>query len=387
MQIGLENFQYHNCELFYNYNFREEDYLNKQQVENRILYLDILRVLAIFAVITIHVTAMDIIKVKDIGSFEWWVSNIFNSISRWGVPVFFMMSGVLLLNPKNDESTSDFLKKRIGKIGIPLIVWSIIYSIAKHYFIEMDKPEIITYPKILLTDIIFDRAYYHLWFIYVIITIYLITPFLRKIIKHSNIKEIRYLLFLWFISTIGSYTYHSIYTCILHERSSYIRILDIPLVGGFIGYFVLGYYLNKIEITKKIRGIIYFIAGLSFILIPILIYSTSIGKTKLNEQFYNHFMITTFFITIGVFVFFRYKNFDNIIPVNMKKLIVSMSNATFGIYLVHMLVLGNIVNDIIPKEINTIIKVIARVILTYIISYLIVMLGRLNKYLKKYLFP
>ncbi|GMQ60366.1 acyltransferase family protein [Vallitalea sediminicola] len=360
--------------------------MNKQQVKDRILYLDILRVMAILAVIVIHVTAMDVIKVENIGRFDWWVSNIFNSISRWGVPVFFMISGVLLLDDSK-ESTSEFLKKRVGKIGIPLIIWSIIYSIAKHYFIEMDMPEILSYPKILLTDIIYDRAYYHLWFIYVIITIYLVTPFLRKIIKHSSTKEIRYWLILWLISTIGSYTYKIIYYCIQHEQPSYIRILDVPMVGGFIGYFVLGYYLNKIEIGKKIRRIIYLISILSFILVPILIYLTSIGDNKLNEQFYNHFVITTFFISVGVFIFFKYNDLNNIIPINMKKIIVSMSNATFGIYIVHMLVLINIANDIVPKGMNTIIRIIGRVGLTYIISYLIVKLGRLNKHIKKYLLP
>ena len=70
---------------------------------NRIVYLDVLRVIACFSVIMVHSCAQYF--VKDIGSFNFWVGNIFDGLARIGVPLFIMISGALMLDKNYQFST------------------------------------------------------------------------------------------------------------------------------------------------------------------------------------------------------------------------------------------------------------------------------------------
>lgn len=84
--------------------------------------INLMRTLAIFMVIVVHVCAAPF-KVMDA---SWLSINVVDSLARWCVPVFFMLSGALLLG--KDEPLS-VLKKRIIKIILPLIFWSYVYLI------------------------------------------------------------------------------------------------------------------------------------------------------------------------------------------------------------------------------------------------------------------
>ncbi|HCI5633973.1 TPA: acyltransferase family protein, partial [Klebsiella variicola subsp. variicola] len=89
-----------------------------------------LRVFSAFAVVMLHVAAGFVggIELSDLnyGNREWWAGNIYDSVTRWCVPLFVMISGYFLLN--KDEPTSVFFKKRLNKILIPLIFWSVFFS-------------------------------------------------------------------------------------------------------------------------------------------------------------------------------------------------------------------------------------------------------------------
>ncbi|EET2553968.1 acyltransferase family protein, partial [Escherichia coli] len=88
-----------------------------------------LRVFAIFMVVVIHVTA-GYVTFADTnpsfyGSTLWWSANILDSFSRWSVPVFVMLSGYFLIN--GTDSTISFYKKRMTRILIPVLAWTMIY--------------------------------------------------------------------------------------------------------------------------------------------------------------------------------------------------------------------------------------------------------------------
>jgi surface polysaccharide O-acyltransferase-like enzyme len=135
------------------------------------------RILAIFAVIFLHVAA-GVVSTEPIGSHNWWIANFFDSLSRWCVPVFVMISGALLLNPKKQENLSEFYAKRISRILIPLISWTIIYCIWVYLGgVVKNDPVSMTF---LLQSVLQGNPYYHMWFLYMIIFMYLFTPFFSK---------------------------------------------------------------------------------------------------------------------------------------------------------------------------------------------------------------
>ena len=84
------------------------------------------RIVSTFAVVFLHVAIVFMLD-NDIDTEYWWFGNIFNVLVRWCVPSFVMISGALLLDNKNEESLSKFYSKRLSRVLIPILFWSIMY--------------------------------------------------------------------------------------------------------------------------------------------------------------------------------------------------------------------------------------------------------------------
>ena len=65
--------------------------------KSKIQYLDILRTLATIGVIIIHTSSPVLNMAYGHSMSEWWVGNIFDSASRFAVPLFLLLSGATLL--------------------------------------------------------------------------------------------------------------------------------------------------------------------------------------------------------------------------------------------------------------------------------------------------
>lgn len=304
----------------------------------RIVYVDILRILSIVAVIILHYTAEVLTNTNHFNSSSWWISNGFNSISRFAVPVFFMISGAMILRT-NITSYREFYRKRVVPLLIPLLTWSLIYGLYNQYYVMKSKLSasafIVDFGYRLLTD----RNYVHLWFLYAIIAIYMTVPLISKFIKACSEKDLRYYLLLWFIISIA---YRFLSDAIFRATDQYINIpiMNIPFFMGYLGYFILGYYLFHFELPLKAKNYLYNLGIISFFIAPVATYFVSLRSGVLDEMFYGNYSITTFFMSVGLFIFFKEKEAAISHQVNHKvqKLISSVSRASFSIYLIHLLV-------------------------------------------------
>ena len=171
------------------------------------VWLDNSRIFAIYSVIVLHVAA-DVVLGNDVGSEYWWYGNLIDSIVRWCVPVFVMISGALLLDPHKNESLLIFYKKRLSKILLPILFWSVFYLswASLKNILHGNEPTALELIKKLLSG----RPYYHMWFLYMILSLYLFTPFFRKIISHSTRKEIILLVFIMFLFAGVNYIYRKL---------------------------------------------------------------------------------------------------------------------------------------------------------------------------------
>lgn len=75
---------------------------------NRIVHMDVVRVIACFAVIMIHSSAPYVIE--NFGSLNFWIGNIFDGLARIGVPLFVMVSGALMLDEKYNFSKQKLIE-------------------------------------------------------------------------------------------------------------------------------------------------------------------------------------------------------------------------------------------------------------------------------------
>ena len=147
---------------------------NEQKNIERIKYLDYLRVFATIAVIMLHVAAQNW-GVTDVNKFEWNTFNLFDSLVRWCVPIFVMISGALFLN--KDIPIKNLFSKYILRLLVAFIVWSAFYAL-----VSISSNNIISKIK----D--FISGEYHMWFILMIIGLYALTPIIKQIIKLLHSK-------------------------------------------------------------------------------------------------------------------------------------------------------------------------------------------------------
>lgn len=347
----------------------------KNQTAQRIYYLDILRILAIMAVITLHAASTPVVRMDFVGTEHWWIANVIDGGLRWTIPVFFMLSGALLLGSKKEESIGSFYKRAFKRLGIPFVVWSVIYFLFKHYYIAQDATDVLTMIGLFFNEFMTDNVYNHLWFMYAILTMYFIAPFLKQMVQNLKKRDLQVIIGAWIlIAFIYPYAqnFYNEQTGLTFE----IKFLGIPFFTGYAGYLILGYYLREYSVSNVMKKIIYFGTFISAVAVPLLTYMLSVDKLVLDERFYGHFAITSVIMATGVFVYVKSINWDKILNVKMRRLVSSLSRSTFGIYFIHMavetLLLEGLVAEIFTDSL-TIIPVYMFILASnYFISYIIV---------------
>lgn len=192
--------------------------------------MDTARVGACFMVILLHVAAVNFNVFDD----QWWASNFYDSLTRSCVPVFLMISGVLLLNKQ--ESLPVFFSKRFARVLPPLLFWSLFYM-AWNTFHGEHYGSLYGWVKTLASG----PVVFHLWYLYAILGIYLFVPFLRAIWLASSPSEKKLFLALWMLASAWPVI-----------RSVFGIDLDLPetyALGSFVGlvgYLFLGAYVFEV---------------------------------------------------------------------------------------------------------------------------------------------
>ena len=320
---------------------------------------DVLRVIAMIMVIIIHVSNVYTRSYNFIDSSSYLVSLIFNTISRVSVPIFFMISGALLLDRKFDFKK---YKKRILKILLLIISWDIIYLIWEYFFLG------VTYDHLYL--LLKEPFRAHLWFLYAIIVLYITQPLMKLILDKLSKPWKITLLILWLLfSTLSMYNYtiSSIFTPI-----------------SWIGFFIIGKYMYEYLLNNKINS-----KTISIIMILVLILSYGesvilnyIASLKYN-MFYNlFFAYRTPFILIATLIIFKlvYNYAHNKEP---NKVIVFGSSISLGIYLIHGIFLDVTTKYIDYKTVTPFIGIPSFVLFILLLSTISVYLLRKVKYVKK----
>ncbi len=295
----------------------------------RIIYFDYLRIAAICTVVILHVAAQNL-RAVDIASSTWTTFNIYDSLMRWGVPIFIMISGALFLSRK--QSIKKIYKKNITKILVLIIFWTLFYNIWQLTFSDT----VFTF-RVFLTNL--ASGPYYLWFLYTLIGLYMVAPLLQQLIKNKKITE--YFLKLSFIiaflvpELIEIISLKSELIASLIENK--VLLLRIPMMLGFTHYYVLGYYLNRYNIKRRTE-IMFYATGILGILFTIIATTlSSLSKGDLVTFFYDNLTVNVAMTSIAVFIYFK-KHFGNNPPSHKKHLLL-LSRCSLGVYLVHVIIL------------------------------------------------
>ncbi|MGB2080006.1 MAG: acyltransferase, partial [Vibrio sp.] len=129
--------------------------------KQRVFFFDLLRCVAAVAVIAIHVLApyRDTLGVLPFN--QWFTAVAVNGASRWAVPVFILISGALLLSDQRPFDLKYYVQRRLGKVLIPFIVWSIFYAYLSGWSASGFDADL---AKDVLANSYHHDTYYHLGF-------------------------------------------------------------------------------------------------------------------------------------------------------------------------------------------------------------------------------
>ncbi len=298
----------------------------------RVFYFDYLRIFAALAVMILHVAAQGF-YVTPAQSADWQTLNIFDSLTRWGVPIFIMISGALFLG--KEQKISKVFKKNISRLFIAFVFWALAYTL----YYKFVTQEITT-----KTDILFNLAKGcgHLWFLPMIMGLYMISPILRKIVEDRKMA--------WYfviLSIIFSFLIPQIAGVLNYKFNIANDLLNAAthkfgfgFVLGYSSYFVLGHLLHTAKIKQRLKKYIYILGVAGAVL---TVAATSFITIKIGEPtiiFYRNLSINVLLMSAALFIFCK-DHFDKPIKnQKIQKFTLFLSQCSFGAYLVHIFALN-----------------------------------------------
>ncbi len=278
--------------------------------------------------ITLHLAAQHW-NDTDANTAAWQIFNLYDCAVRWCVPVFFMISGALFLDPDREVPVRRVYTHYLPRIICAFLFWTVVYAVERgllNGFSGISKQLIL--------------GHYHMWFLFAIAGLYIITPLVRMITVSEEMT--RYFLVLWLVSGIliprllsidellGDFPFSWLLTAL---NTSYTRMW-LHLTVGYVGYYVLGYHLRKRNLPSSVIW-----GGILGLLIACVLSGViSVWKNEQTDYFYSYLSVPVLLESVAVFSVGKQK-LSKIRSPRLDSLVKMLSRYSFGIYLVHPLVI------------------------------------------------
>ncbi len=300
---------------------------------------DILRIIAAFSVVVLHVSGQ-FIMASPVGSTEFCISNFINSVSRFGVPIFVMISGAIFLSEEKAVSISRIWFRNILRLLIVFLIWSFGYyvfqSLYLWHFDFWNQGLLRT-----LTGCLYASE--HFWFLFMIMGLYALVPILRTWVHHATARELYYFTFLFVVFQILRST-----LTILLDKSLIYKLSDMLTIvelSGYLGYFVLGYLLTKYPVSSKLKLAVYCLVPVGIIANYSVSHYQSCKNGVYTPGIYDCFGIFTFIHIVALFIFVT-----DLVPngISHKKVSLWLNRLaldTLGIYMMHVALLQYFVEE------------------------------------------
>lgn len=277
--------------------------------------INLIRVVSLFLMVNIHVAVRGMSTLHD----HWWIANLLDSVSRVCVPLFFMLSGALLIDKQ--EGLAVFFKKRAFKILAPLVAWSLVYLLFRFYVGGEEKVRVV--------DIFSGPVYFHLWFMYAIVGLYIAMPLLRGYYAAASRGLNVYVACCWGLG-------FSIIPCL--QSFGYLPLLgfSLDILPKYAGFMLLGVMLKGI-VHKRVA----LISAVCFVLLTCLTVwltewvSEPVGA--LDERFYGYLAPNVVMMSVAAFIFLNWLGRE--VGASLSGLLNELSACSFGAYLAHMLIM------------------------------------------------
>lgn len=351
-------------------------------MENRVVFLDYLRVVACFMVICVHCIEPfyiggDGLLIKSAG--DGWICTLLDSAFRSAVPLFVMASSYLLFPLKYDTKT--FFRKRFVRVAVPLAFWAVLYAVIPFYNVPSDTSVAEGLQQVAFN---FTARSGHLWFVYMLLGVYLVMPMLSPWIEKLSKKGEAIFLAAWLFTTLVPFFR------LLAEDVTGLDLLwgeavwnefgFLYYISGFVGYMVLAHYFRTyvkemswgktVAIALPLWVVGFAItAGVFWCLIPKPFPAEGpFSQVVEMETSWRFCTVGVVLMTVAYFMIIRKFTASGAF---YKKIILPISNVSYGMYLMHMFILMFFFAVFSSLGLSTMAVILSTAVSTFITAFVI----------------
>ncbi len=302
---------------------------------------DVVRAVAIALVVLLHTAGAVANPGPTAGVAAFWAGNIYDSLARASVPLFVLLTGWLLLAPERmGEPLGRFFRRRLDRVALPLVTWSLVawvwIAFRDHHAIAWSR---------FWRELLAGPVFYHLWYVYVLLGLYLAIPLLRPLAAQATPTLRRYALGLWFVGTavLPLWTWWG-------GPSIGIPVL---VVGTYVGYLLAGAWLAATPLSKRTAWELVLLFLLAAVW-TIVATARLTGDEHLNVILYSYDKPNVVVMALVAFVLLTQPEPAAWVtrhPVT-RALVRGLATSSYGIYLLHPLLLDVLGSGVLGVRIS-----------------------------------
>ncbi len=306
-------------------------------VKGRNFGLDLARAVAILAVALIHASAFFLTSYGR-ETVEFSVGNLFDSAARIGVPLFLMISGALMLDETRPITVKKILGKYVKNILLLLYFWSLLYAVVTQILLPIytDTPVSI---RGFLAALLY--GHYHMWYLFMVVGLYLVTPFLRAFVKRENRQLVQLFLVLAVLMQFVPTVCTALSKCsnlwasidVLPYFTRWLSQFKLSFFSQYTAYYVLGWYITHMGVSTPWKRYVWYGASAVSLL-------TTIWFVQMSGDYANGYSELNLLILVyssGVFLLLN--QIGQPLGKATRIGVLALSKSSFGIYIIHPIVL------------------------------------------------
>jgi len=251
---------------------------------------------------------------------QWWTANAIDASCRWAVPVFLMLSGALVLDPARRESLRAFYRRRLTRVGVPLVVWTVFYFLWAAMYHDQ-RVTVASVSGSLRAGLVEN----HLYFLFVILGLYAVAPLLREAVTRMGQSAVWTLAVLLLVLA----------SCGIPQDYWPMNVLT--LFTPYIGYFIMGFLLRDVTLSPTSSALVAaaFAVACAIITIATGMRFAAWGPSDYRSlALYDYVSAAVISQSIGAYLLIQHL-FSRESAAGSNRWVTLLGGAAFGIYLTH----------------------------------------------------